>query len=152
MPGLGSAWPCWLTAVTDRSGVLDAGLCAPNLPNGGYDKAGKQVAVRYLRQVLSESYRRMAVRTTKLIAHARIPVLKLEMRNGIELDVSINDSAGVNAADFLQSRVSNRFQRQKGVAAVGLGCSIRVAAVSKWYCYACILFAPAPVTAWALRN
>lgn len=86
--------------------VLVAGLCAPNGATGGYDRDGKQLVARYLRQVLSEASRRMAVRSSKIIAHARIPVLKLELRNGIELDVSINDTSGVSAANFLQSWVS----------------------------------------------
>jgi DNA polymerase sigma len=86
--------------------VLDGGLCAPNAASGSYDREGKQVVAKHLRQVLSEASRRMAVRSSKIIAHARIPVLKLELRNGIELDVSINDTSGVSAANFLQSWVS----------------------------------------------
>lgn len=85
--------------------LVAAGLCSPNGPNGGYDKYGKQQVNRYLRQVEREAYRSMHLRSSKLIAHARIPVLKLETRNGTELDISINDASGVSAANFLQSWV-----------------------------------------------
>lgn len=47
----------------------------------------------------------MQLRSSKLIAHARIPVLKLELKNGLELDVSLNDTGGIRAANFLQSWV-----------------------------------------------
>lgn len=56
--------------------------------------------------VQGEAYRRMSIQHSQLIAHARIPVLKLELRNGIELDVSLNDTGGIRAANFLQSWVS----------------------------------------------
>ena len=62
--------------------------------------------MRHLRLVEQEAFRRMQLRTSKLIAHARIPVLKLETRSGVELDCSVNDASSVSAANFLQSWVS----------------------------------------------
>jgi DNA polymerase sigma len=50
--------------------------------------------------------KRLGVVGGKLIAIARVPVLKLQLACGIELDVSFNDAGGVNAARFLQSWVS----------------------------------------------
>jgi hypothetical protein len=86
-----------------------AGLCSPTAANGGFSREGKQVVVKHLRKVLGGAHSRMSVRTSRMIAHARIPVLKLELTNGIELDVSLNDgSGGVSAANFLQSWVRVR--------------------------------------------
>jgi len=69
----------------------------------------------HLRKVERVAYKRMSVRSSKLIAHARIPVLKLELTSGLELDVSINDASGVSAANFLQSWVStHRCQSRLG--------------------------------------
>lgn len=83
-----------------------AGLCSPTAANGGFSREGKQVVVKFLRKVMGGAHSRMSVRASRMIAHARIPVLKLELVNGIELDVSLNDgSSGVSAANFLQSWV-----------------------------------------------
>eukprot|EP00775_Hariotina_reticulata_P010877 gene10877-11031_t len=43
------------------------------------------------------------VADSRLVARARIPVLKLQLRCGLELDVSLNDDGGLRAAQFLQS-------------------------------------------------
>jgi DNA polymerase sigma len=85
--------------------LVAAGLCRPYGANGGYDAEGKREVVTHLRKVQKESYRSMDVMTVKLIGNARIPVLKLQLRSGLELDASINDTSGVNAASFLQSWV-----------------------------------------------
>lgn len=98
--------PC--LAATDSQGpcVPGAGLCSPTAANGGFSREGKQVVVKFLRKVMGGAHSRMSVRASRMIAHARIPVLKLELVNGIELDVSLNDgSSGVSAANFLQSWV-----------------------------------------------
>lgn len=99
----------WLTGF-DLQGSLcvpaGAGLCSPTAANGGFSREGKQVVVKFLRKVMGGAHSRMSVRASRMIAHARIPVLKLELANGIELDVSLNDgSGGVSAANFLQSWV-----------------------------------------------
>lgn len=84
--------------------IMITGLCQPtDGAGGGYDRAGKQMVASHLRKVERVAYKRMSVRSSKLIAHARIPVLKLELTSGLELDVSINDASGVSAANFLQS-------------------------------------------------
>jgi hypothetical protein len=105
-----------LTLVPLLLASVAAGLCRPDGPKGGYDVEGKREVSRYLRRVQKEAYRLMDIRDFKLIGAARIPVLKLQLRNGLELDASINDTSGVSAANFLQSWVCSW-----GVCCMALG-------------------------------
>jgi hypothetical protein len=50
--------------------------------------------------------RQLGVQGGRLIAKARVPVLKLQLSCGTELDVSVNDDSGIKAARFLKSFVS----------------------------------------------
>jgi DNA polymerase sigma len=50
--------------------------------------------------------RQLGVESTQLIAKARVPVLKLTLVSGTELDVSVNNDGGIKAARFLKSIVS----------------------------------------------
>lgn len=93
------------TAVTLLLAPVAAGLCRPYGPDGGYDPEGKREVVTYLRKVQREAHRCMDISSVKLIGAARIPVLKLQLKGGLELDASINDTSGVSAANFLQSWV-----------------------------------------------
>lgn len=49
----------------------------------------------------------LGVTSSRLVGKARIPVLKLQLDCGLELDVSLNDDSGVKAARFLTSFVSS---------------------------------------------
>lgn len=84
------------------------GLSEPTEPNGGYGPAGKQFVAGLLRRIQREAWRvarASGLQDSKLIAHARIPVLKLFHRGGIEMDVSFGNTSGIQAATFLQTMV-----------------------------------------------
>lgn len=89
---------------------VDLGLAAPDGDNGGFDETTKVFVVRCLKRIEREALYgqgkySLGVSSSKLVGRARIPVLKLQCRE-VELDVSLNDDAGLKAARFLTSFVS----------------------------------------------
>ncbi|KAF6265340.1 hypothetical protein COO60DRAFT_1040617 [Scenedesmus sp. NREL 46B-D3] len=88
--------------------VVLAGLAVPEPSKGGFDAVTKGFIVNCLRR-LERACRWGAGRYTlgvqggKVIGKARVPVLKLQLGSGTELDVSLNDDGGIKAVRFLQS-------------------------------------------------
>jgi hypothetical protein len=83
----------------------------PEPSTGGFDHASKQLVVQCLRRLertcrWGPGQRQLGVTGGRLVAKARVPVLKLQLGCGTELDVSLNDDGGIKAARFLKSFVS----------------------------------------------
>ncbi|WIA10156.1 hypothetical protein OEZ85_010360 [Tetradesmus obliquus] len=88
--------------------VVLTGLAAPEPVTGGFDDASKRLVVACLRRLersccWGPAKHELGVASSRLIARARVPVLKLQLQGGLELDVSLNDDGGIKAASFLQS-------------------------------------------------
>jgi hypothetical protein len=65
----------------------------------------KDCAVTVLRRLRSwaERQRSLGLSSARLVAHARVPVLKLALSRGFEVDVSVGDTGGRAAAEFVAS-------------------------------------------------
>jgi hypothetical protein len=98
-----------------------AGLAVPEPGTGGFDYASKQLVVQCLRRLeracrWGSGQRKLGVTGGRLVAKARMPVLKLQLSCGTELDVSVNDDGGLKAARFLNFFVSVAVEMIRGVA------------------------------------
>jgi hypothetical protein len=98
-------------ALVNTPNYCPAGLAEPEPGTGGFDKESKRFVVQCLRRLertcrWGPGKHQLGVQSGRLVAHARVPVLKLQLDCGTELDVSLNDDGGIKAARFLQSFVS----------------------------------------------
>lgn len=118
---------CHAVSLAHAFGAPPTGLVQGD-GSGGFSAADKDFVVSCLRRLersaawgLGRS--QLGVVSSRLIKFARVPVLKLQLEGGLELDVSLNDDGGINAARFLQSfvsgmasatRVAGLFRLQRG--------------------------------------
>jgi DNA polymerase sigma len=102
---------CGLAMHSSDVDIVLEGVARPNPDTGHFDSADRAIALRCLRAIEraacygAPGRRALDVRGSFLIGRARIPVLKLTLRSGLQLDISVNDGGGRRAAAFLKSMV-----------------------------------------------
>jgi hypothetical protein len=103
----------WLESHV-RTSVVPAGIALPDYPSTGCYVDGskaKKLAVAILRRLeksccKSSGQLQLGVKWSRVLHKARMPVLKLRLGCGLELDISISGDGGLRAARFVSSFVS----------------------------------------------
>lgn len=87
--------------------VVVTGVMEPNPILGYYDNSQKPAVVSLLYKILAQlkGCRELSVERAQVIRGARIPILKLTLEDGLQLDVSVADDSGPTNAAFVARRL-----------------------------------------------
>eukprot|EP00878_Enallax_costatus_P008207 GHUV01008580.1.p1 GENE.GHUV01008580.1~~GHUV01008580.1.p1 ORF type:complete len:544 (+),score=136.06 GHUV01008580.1:826-2457(+) len=87
--------------------LVVTGLAKPSRITGGFSHNDKRLVYRALDRIASalRRHKKVSIRRMIIIRTARIPIIKLETNSNVVADISLGDSSGPKAANYVAQQV-----------------------------------------------